>query len=69
MEPYLQVEDKNSIVCLIKGTKQSVYVSTSFFTQLVLLLWITNPTPLFTEEDAGAQVDVHNFLLKAKSLI
>lgn len=69
MEPYLQVEDKNSIVCLKKGTKQSVYVSTSFFTQLVLLLWITNPTPLFTEEDAGAQVDVHNFLLKAKSLI
>lgn len=69
MEPYLQVKDINSIECLTKGTKQSVYVSTSFFSQLVLLLCITNPTLVFTKEDARAQVDVHNVLLKAKSLI
>lgn len=35
-----------------------------YLLSLVLLLWITNSALLLATEDAGAQVETHNFLLK-----
>ena len=65
---FLRGRRRNSIDCL-KKKNTTIYLGVrSYSLRLVLLLWLTNPTPLFIVEDVEAQMEIHNFILKSKSL-
>lgn len=66
--PYLEGGEEIQLPALKKEQNNLFRCPLFYSLSLVLQLWITNPAPLFIVEDPGAQVEIHNFILKSKSL-